>query len=130
MQSHSLTRRRMITISAAAAGSFLAKRLHAASASEPVRWRGSALGAQVSIEMFHPDRAEAELLIERAITEVRRLEGLFSLYQPSSAICELNLAGLLVAPDPDMVALLRTSLRFAELTGGAFDPTVQPLWRL
>ncbi|RJF74007.1 FAD:protein FMN transferase [Rhodopseudomonas palustris] len=130
MHSHRLTRRRMITIAAAAAGSLLAGRLHAGPASESVRWRGSALGAQVSIEMFHPDRAEAELLIERAITEVRRLEGLFSLYQPSSAICELNLAGLLVAPDPDMVALLRASLRFAELTGGAFDPTVQPLWRL
>jgi thiamine biosynthesis lipoprotein len=29
-----------------------------------------------------------------------------------------------------MVALLRASLRFAGITGGAFDPTVQPLWQL
>jgi thiamine biosynthesis lipoprotein len=29
-----------------------------------------------------------------------------------------------------MVALLKASLRFADLTDGAFDPTVQPLWRL
>lgn len=130
MQSHSLTRRRMITIAAAAAGSILAERLHAASAPEPVRWRGSALGAQVSIEMFHPDRAEAERLIARSIAEVRRLEGLFSLYQPSSAICEFNRTGVLIAPDPDMVALLQASQAFADLTGGAFDPTVQPLWRL
>ena len=29
-----------------------------------------------------------------------------------------------------MVSLLKTSLYFSELTGGAFDPTVQPLWAL
>jgi thiamine biosynthesis lipoprotein len=29
-----------------------------------------------------------------------------------------------------MVALLKASLSFAEMTDGAFDPTVQPLWRL
>ncbi len=29
-----------------------------------------------------------------------------------------------------MVELLRASLFFSNLTGGAFDPTVQPLWRL
>ena len=29
-----------------------------------------------------------------------------------------------------MVALLTSSLRFAGITGGAFDPTVQPLWQL
>src|SRR5262249_11523790 len=54
----------------------------------------------------------------------------FSLYREDSAISTLNRAGVLVAPDPDMVALLKASLAFADLTGGAFDPTVQPLWRL
>jgi thiamine biosynthesis lipoprotein len=102
----------------------------AARADEPVRWQGSALGAQVSIEIHHPDRAEAARLIELCLREVRRLERQFSLYQPDSAICELNRTGVLVAPDADMVALLRASLLFAELTGGAFDPTVQPLWSL
>ena len=29
-----------------------------------------------------------------------------------------------------MVALLKAALRFSDLTGGAFDPTVQPLWQL
>jgi thiamine biosynthesis lipoprotein len=29
-----------------------------------------------------------------------------------------------------MVALLHAALRFSDLTGGAFDPTVQPLWQL
>ena len=35
-----------------------------------------------------------------------------------------------VAPEPDMVALLKAALQFSDLTDGAFDPTVQPLWQL
>ena len=95
-----------------------------------MRWHGSALGAQVSIEIHHPDRAEAERLVERCVLDVRRLEQQFSLYRADSAISTLNRTGILVAPDADMVALLKASLQFAEITGGAFDPTVQPLWQL
>jgi thiamine biosynthesis lipoprotein len=124
----SLTRRRLITIAAAAAGTALAGRT--ARADDAVRWHGSALGAQVSLEIHHPDRARAERLVRQSLAEVRRLEGLFSLYQPHSAICTLNRTGALAAPDPDMVALLRAALAFSKLTGGAFDPTVQPLWQL
>ena len=100
------------------------------SSTEAVRWRGSALGAQVSIDIFHPDREEAERLVQVCLAEVRRLEGQFSLYRADSAICVLNRSGILVAPEPDMVALLKVSLQTSDLTGGAFDPTVQPLWQL
>jgi thiamine biosynthesis lipoprotein len=119
----------MITIAATAAGSaFIGGRF--ARAGEALRWRGSALGAQVSIDIFHPNRKEAETIIQGCLTEVRRLEQQFSLYSEDSAICTLNRSGILVAPDPDMVALLRASLEFSERTDGAFDPTVQPLWQL
>jgi thiamine biosynthesis lipoprotein len=128
MLKQQLTRRRMIVIAASAAGFFASNRF--AQADGPVRWQGSALGAEVSIEIHHPDRAEAERLVERCVLEVRRLEQQFSLYRPDSAISILNRTGILVAPDADMVALLQTSLRFAGITGGAFDPTVQPLWQL
>jgi thiamine biosynthesis lipoprotein len=120
----------MIAIVATAAGSALLGSRRMAQAADPVRWHGSALGAQVSIEIYHPDRAEAERLVERSIEDVRRLERQFSLYQADSAICALNRSGILVSPDADMVALLEASLFFAALTDGAFDPTVQPLWQL
>jgi len=121
----------MIAIAATAAGSaWLSGGRTAKAAGGPVRWHGSALGAQVSIEIHHPDRAEAERLVERCIQDVRRLEQQFSLYRADSDICTLNRTGILVSPDADMVALLKASLRFADLTDGAFDPTVQPLWQL
>lgn len=130
MLNSNLTRRRMIAIAATAAGSAFLTGGRTAQAGDPVRWHGSALGAQVSIEIYHPDRAEAERLVDRCIQDVRRLEQQFSLYRADSAICTLNRTGILVSPEADMVALLKATLFFAELTNGAFDPTVQPLWKL
>ncbi|SDP28722.1 FAD:protein FMN transferase [Afipia sp. GAS231] len=130
MLNQNLTRRRLIVIAATAAGSAFLAGGRMAQAGEAVRWHGSALGAQVSIEIYHPDRAEAGRLVERCVVDVRRLEQQFSLYSASSAISTLNRTGILVAPDADMVALLKASLQFARITGGAFDPTVQPLWQL
>jgi len=120
----------MIAIVATAAGSAFLTGGRTAQAADPVRWHGSALGAQVSIEIHHPDRAEALGLADRCVLDVRRLEQQFSLYRTDSDICALNRTGILVSPDADMVALLEASLRFADLTDGAFDPTVQPLWQL
>ena len=130
MPNPDLTRRRMIAIVATAAGSAFLTGGRTVQAGDPVRWHGSALGAQVSIEIYHPDRAEALRLVDRCVLDVRRLEQQFSLYRTDSDICALNRTGILVSPDADMVALLKASLLFADLTDGAFDPTVQPLWRL
>ena len=85
-----LTRRRMIAIAAATAGSAFLSGGRVAWAGEAVRWRGSALGAQVSIDIFHPDREEAERIVQVCLLEVRRLERQFSLYLADSAICALN----------------------------------------
>lgn len=129
MLNRDISRRRMIAITAMAACSTVLTG-RPAQAHEAIRWQGSALGAQVSIEIYHPDRVEAGRLVQHCILTVRRLEAQFSLYRADSAICSLNRTGVLVSPDAHMVALLKTSLSFAEMTDGAFDPTVQPLWRL
>jgi FAD:protein FMN transferase len=130
MANANLTRRRMIAIAATAAGSAFFAEGRLALAGEAVHWRGSALGAQVSIDIFQPYREEAERIVQACLVEVRRLERQFSLYRADSAICVLNRSGILVAPESDMVALLKASLQFSDLTDGAFDPTVQPLWQL
>ncbi|MGP9812189.1 FAD:protein FMN transferase [Rhodopseudomonas sp. NSM] len=130
MPHSSLTRRRMIAIAATALGATMLGGVRGARADQPLGWQGTALGAHASIAIYHPDRAVAERLIAQCVAMVRQLEQQFSLYRPDSAICELNRSGLLIGPDPQMVALLRASRQFAELTNGAFDPTVQPLWRL
>jgi thiamine biosynthesis lipoprotein len=126
-----LSRRRFVNISAAAAGLALVPAGRAmASDANVVVWRGTLLGAIATMQIHHSVRAEAERLIAAATSEARRLERLFSLYQPDSALVELNRSGILVDPAPELVDLLSESRRYSELTQGMFDPTVQPLWKL
>lgn len=126
-----LSRRRFIGITAAAAGLGLVPFGRSARAdAHLVTWRGQAMGAVATLQVHHHDRAAAERLVERALAEVRRLEAVFSLYRDDSALVALNRLGVLVAPPADLVALLSESRRWWELTGGTFDPTVQPLWTL
>ncbi len=125
-----VTRRRVIAITAAAAGlGLLPLRGRAAAQAEVVTWHGQAMGAIASMRLHHHDREAAERLIDASIAEVRRLEGIFSLYQ-DSALVRLNRTGMLVAPPSDLVELLHASVVYRNLTDGAFDPTVQPLWVL
>lgn len=127
-----VSRRRFIRISAAVAGlAIVPFASHAADASPDfVEWRGTLLGAVATIKLHHHDRREAERLIAIAIAEARRLERLFSLYLADSALVTLNRTGALVEPAPELVDILLLSQRYAALTGGRFDPTVQPLWTL
>lgn len=61
--------------------------------------------------------------------EIARLESIFSLYQQHSALSTLNRLGVLITPPPELVTLLEKSRTVWDLTGGLFDPTVQPLWQ-
>jgi thiamine biosynthesis lipoprotein len=122
-----LTRRRFLTITAAAAG---VAALPTSAAAAPVEWRGTALGAQALLRLHHPDAATAWRLVADCLADVERLEGIFSLHRPDSALCRLNGHGALDAPPLDLVVLLNEAKRYGDLTGGAFDVTVQPLWDL
>jgi len=125
-----LRRRRAITVIAAAAGlPLLALPLRRAGEVPRLRvWTGSALGASAMLQIHHPDPAEADRLIERSLAEIARLEAVFSLYRPDSALSLLNRNGQLDGPPLDLVRLLGEAERFSRLTDGAFDATVQPLW--
>jgi FAD:protein FMN transferase len=133
-----LRRRRFIRILAAAPGlALLAPRpghalgRAADDAAEHLHvWRGTALGADAMIQLHHPDANVAHTLIERALVEVARLERVFSLYDEHSAISRLNRTGSLDSPPAELVMLLGQSEQFSQMTVGAFDPTVQPLWAL
>ena len=131
--SNSIPRRRALTVIAgfgAGLGSLL--RPGAVLGNPPIRyvWRGTAMGAEASVILYHPDRNEAERAVRQSILEIERLESEFSLYRTESALCRLNRDGFLDAPSLDMVRLLSECRRFGDISKGSFDVTVQPLWRL
>ena len=130
------SRRRVIRIVAATSGlglvgalGVLAGRNRKAEAALH-QWQGPALGADASLLIGHPDDGQARRLIALARTEIERLEGIFSLYRADSALSRLNAAGELRDPPLELVALLHQARTWGELSDGAFDVTVQPLWRL
>ena len=94
------------------------------------RWQGTALGADSTLLIHHPDEAEATRLTSMAIAEIERLEKIYSLMRADSILPGLNQARRLDNPPPELVALLLRAREWSEATGGAFDVTVQPLWEL
>lgn len=116
----SLTRRRFLTISAAAAA--------APAYALPASWQGRAFGGDVSIRLDGP-RGETAAALQDAVRLIRAVEAQFNLFDENSALSHLNRDGVLRRPDPMFVALMRAAGDVYRVTSGLFDPSIQPLWR-
>jgi len=129
-----VSRRRFMRIAAGAAScgglALLGPAVSSQAGPAPAIWRGIALGNLASIEIPHPDRDKAARLLAAARAEIERLESILSLYRPDSALSVLNRDGILRDPPLDLVRVLAEAQRFGALSGGAFDVTVQPLWKV
>jgi len=124
-----MQRRRFIKIMATSvAGVSLGHSISARSL-QPVRWQGYALGAEGQFTLYTETPAKAKRVLHHCFAEIRRLESLFSLYDNASELCQLNRAGFLPKPSPEWQPLLAAIDQAHTLTGGLFDPTVQPLWK-
>lgn len=114
-----MNRRRLLAVSAAA---LCAPRR----AQARTLWQGRAFGADCRLTLVGPAR-DAERAIAALPALIEGIEAEFSLYRPSS-LNRLNATGRLV-PSAAFRALAELADRVHGLTGGAFDPTVQPLWQ-
>lgn len=125
------SRRKFLVITAATAGIglFPVARSRGDGNDVLVEWQGVSMGGIATLRLYHSDRAAAQRLVERVTTEARRLEQIFTLYENSSVLCELNRRGMLVAPPAELIDLLQQCDHAWRVTDGVFDPTVQPLWR-
>src|SRR6056297_980450 len=120
-----ISRRRFLTILAAATA---LPATTMAEAGIPLHtWQGQALGARATLRLAHPDAAA---ISARVASEINRLEDVFSLFRPSSALSRLNREGTLEAPPFELLQCLSLAGRVHDATQGRFDPTVQPLWRV
>ena len=95
-----------------------------------VRDAALAFGTTVSIAAVHDDPAVAAAAIHDALEATRRVDRLMTVFRPESEVGRLNATGALDRPHPDLVRVLQFSKQLAAASGGAFDPTVQPLWLL
>ena len=127
-----VTRRRAFRIVAAAAGLplMIAGLRATVPAGQLFNWQGEVLGGLAELSLWHTDEATARRAIRQVEAEIARYEGIFSLARAESEISRLNAAGSLARPSTELRALMEEGRRFSVLSGGAFDVSVQPLWRL
>ena len=102
-------------------------------AAEPVALSGRAMGTTWAVKFFQPAPAlDPAGVTARIASTLEHLEEIFSTYRPTSELSRFNASAstdwLPVSPELARVAF--DSRRLSELTGGAFDVTVDPLVRL
>lgn len=93
-----------------------------------MQWDGISLGADASIKLYHPNKDKAKTLLRKSLSEISRLENMFSLYKDNSVITLLNRNGYINNPPQEFIELLQISKFYGDKTFGEFDITVQPLW--
>lgn len=122
MRRSMMNRRRFLAIAASALAAPAA-----AAVTEPQKWTGLALGAEVRITLSGATPQHAARAFAKVEARLRSVEDHFSLYR-DSALTRLNRMGHLAHPPPAMLEVFRLSAEIHAATGGLFDPTIQPLW--
>ncbi len=127
-----IKRRRFLSISAAAIGVGLwhPHTSLAQQKSKMSHWTGAALGAKAEIRLYGDDSGKIQDIFSKCQNEITRLEKIFSLYHTNSTVSQLNRVGYIDNPDIDLINLLSRCLSCYQVTDGAFDVTIQPLWKL
>ncbi|GAB1480091.1 FAD:protein FMN transferase [Paracoccaceae bacterium] len=115
-----MNRRRFLALSAAV----LAAPAHTATRHD---WSGVALGAEARLTLSGATDTQARHIFARVMAELAQVEAQFSLYR-DSALTRLNRDGRLARPGRQILDLFALAGDMQKATGGAFDPSIQPLW--
>ncbi|MBU3028707.1 FAD:protein FMN transferase [Paracoccus marinaquae] len=116
-----MNRRRFLILTACAAA------LPRAGLAATDEWRSRAMGADVTLRLQGASAVQARAFFAEAARVLAHVESLFSLHRASD-LQRLNRIGGLRFPADGMIELLALSDRLHRITGGVFDPTIQPLW--
>ncbi|MFI2812090.1 MULTISPECIES: FAD:protein FMN transferase [Microbulbifer] len=91
--------------------------------------REAIMGTEVTVQLWHEDRARAEDLKKAVLAEFRRLDAALSPYRDNSELSQVNRTAATgaVAITDELADLVDKSLWYSEQTGGAFDITYASL---
>lgn len=83
------------------------------------------MGTTAKVELWHEDPAEGRRLLQLVEQDMRRIDEAMSPYKESSELAKLNREAAThpVQVSQELFELLKTAVRFSELTEGAFDVT-------
>ena len=104
-------------------------------AQPPARYdlRRVRMGVVFTLSVYAPDEATASTAADAAFARLKDLNATLSDYDPESELSRLTrdaTPGVPVPVSRDLLEVLTRAQHYAELSGGAFDPTVGPVVRL
>jgi FAD:protein FMN transferase len=90
---------------------------------------GTAFGTTVYISATAAHVDQANRAIDAGFQAIRAVHTAASLFDDQSEVSRLNATGQLAGASERIMDIIRVSDAIHRTTGGAFDPTVQPLWQ-
>ena len=97
---------------------------------EAVRTTRLLMGSIANLTVISDDPRHAQAAIDAAFERMTELEAVFSRFQADSQLSQLNRDGYLHDAHPALVDVLRQSVACGQLTGGAFDVSIEAVHRL
>lgn len=90
------------------------------------------MGSVVELRFYSPSERLFHRVVDACVERTREIDRLFSNYRDDSVVAEVNRnAGVAPVSVPaEFLRLVQTSIRYSELTEGAFDITVGSLFEL
>ena len=93
------------------------------------RRAGHAFGTTVTVTLAAAGAREGEAALDAAFHTIRAVERSASLLEPRSEVVRLNAELRVADPSPALLDLMAMARTLHALSEGAFDCTLQPLWR-
>lgn len=94
---------------------------------QPVTRARVLMGTELRLTVISGDREAAVAAAEATLRRMSGLEALLSRYLPASEVSRLNADGHLSGASTHLREVLRLASVTSEMTGGAFDVTIQPV---
>ena len=85
------------------------------------------MGTVVTITVYNENKGTAEKAIEAAFKEIERIENLLTNFKNTSQVYLLNENGNIDNASNELIYVIGKSLRYGDISRGAFDITVQPI---
>lgn len=99
---------------------------------ESITFTKNLMGTVVQITLIDGNRKNYEAASEKAFTEIKRLDEIFSSYKEESDVARMTKAAgrAPVKVSPETIDVLEAAVKVSAMTDGAFDPTVGSLAQL
>lgn len=87
-------------------------------------------GTTLWLRAGHANVAQLDAALEAAVKALRDVETEMSLFNPDSTVSRLNATGVLHKPSAHLRSVLSLSAQVSRRSAGAFDVSMQPLWKV